>query len=357
MALELHKTLTMQEGTCPARAYYLVGKPHYFRKWRFAYFEDEPTEKEALSVSPQREIPVPSCWQILGYGTHQYTNLRYPFPYDPPYIDRNDPCGVYVTSFIRLEKEGKYYLNFDGVDSCFYVYVNSRFVGYSSVPHCHSEFDITDYLEDRNELRIIVFQFCPGSYLEDQDKLRMSGIFRDVYILHRPEGHVFDYTLSTFYDVSTGEGTLKVCADAPCSFTFYGDTGMQKTPPQRELCITLPVRPWSADDPVLYRLVIERAGERIFEKVGFRTVKAEGNVLTLNGKPVKFKGVNRHSMTENGYVERFTDLKRDLLLIKGMNANAIRTSHYPPHPVLMRTQECMKGSRQGISEKESRGTG
>lgn len=328
----------MQAGACPPRACYLVGTPHFLKRWRFAYYDDEPSEEEALSVQPSAEIGVPSCWQMLGYGSHQYTNIKYPFPFDPPAIDRNDPCGVYVTEFSRPKDPGKYYLNFDGVDSCFYVYVNGAFAGYSSVPHCHSEFDITALLKEENEIRVVVFQFSAGSYLEDQDKFRMSGIFRDVYILRRPDGHVYDYTVRASYDEKTGEGRLFVYADKPCTFSFYTDSGSVVRSPknEKECRLVLPVRPWSAEHPVLYRLTIERAGEIIEEKVGFRTVKAEGCVLKLNGSPLKFKGVNRHSMTVNGYAETEEDLRRDLALLKEMNCNAIRTSHYPPHPLLPR---------------------
>ncbi len=328
-----HRSLKPQRGTCPARAHYLVGEPHMFTEWGFSYFEDEPSIEEAIACVPKQNIRVPSCMEMLGFGTHQYTNIRYPFPYDPPRIDRNNPCGVYVTYYTRPAREGKYYLNFEGVDSAFYLFVNGREVGYSSVPHSPSEFDVTEFLQDENELRVVVFKYSAGSYLEDQDKFRMSGIFRDVYMLHRPEGHVSDYSVSATYE--GGKGTLKITADAVCRFTLKAD-GEERQAEGREAAFTLPVRPWTAETPVLYDLIIECAGERIGEKVGFRTVKAEGNVLTLNGRPIKLKGVNRHSMTEKGFVEDEADLRRDLALLKEMNCNAIRTSHYPPHPMLAR---------------------
>ncbi len=330
-----HKTLVPRRGTPPSRAYYLAGEPIYLRKWGFCYFEDEVGVEEALSCVPEREIPVPSCWEMLGYGRHQYTNIKYPFPFDPPHIDRNDPCGVYVTRFCRPSAEGRYYLNFDGVDSCFYLFVNGREVGYSSVPHSPSEFDITEHLCDENEIRVVVFKFCAGSYLEDQDKFRMSGIFRDVYILHRPEGHVFDYSLFTAYDAATGTGSLRVEADRECTFALRTEAG-EIVREGKKAEFHLSCRPWTAETPVLYPLEIGCAGETILEEVGFRTVKAEGNVLTLNGRPIKLKGVNRHSMTTKGFTESVPDLERDLSLIRAMNANAVRTSHYPPHPMFPR---------------------
>ena len=139
-------------------------------------------------------IPVPSCWQNYGYDTHQYTNIKYPFPFDPPYVPHDNPCGVYVRTFNCDMSEEKYYLNFEGVDSCFYVWINDEFVGYSQVSHCTSEFDITDKLKKgENTIYVLVLKWCDGSYLEDQDEFRMSGIFRDVYILARPEKHVRDF--------------------------------------------------------------------------------------------------------------------------------------------------------------------
>ena len=336
MQFSSHKMLTPQRGTCPARAHFLGPEPHFFREWGFCYFPSEPTVEEALSCAPAARIAVPSCWEMLGYGSHQYTNIKYPFPYDPPRIERDNPCGVYIAHYSRPRAAGKYYLNFEGVDSCFYLFVNGREAGYSSVPHSPSEFDVTNLLQDENELRVVVFKFSAGSYLEDQDKFRMSGVFRDVYMLRRPQGHLSDYTVRADYDADTGEGTLTVHADKPCTFSFYTDSGTVLRSPkkEREFRLILPVRPWSAESPVLYRLTVERAGEKFEERVGFRTVKAEGNVLTVNGRPVKFKGVNRHSMTEKGFVEEEEGLRRDLALMKKMNCNAIRTSHYPPHPLL-----------------------
>lgn len=146
-------------------------------------------------------IPVPSCWQNYGYDTHQYTNIKYPFPFDPPYVPHDNPCGVYVRTFNCDMSEEKYYLNFEGVDSCFYVWINDEFAGYSQVSHCTSEFDITDKLKKgENTIYVLVLKWCDGSYLEDQDKFRMSGIFRDVYILARPEKHVRDFFIKTSLD-------------------------------------------------------------------------------------------------------------------------------------------------------------
>lgn len=339
MGFTLHKTLILQKGACPPRAWYRLDRRHTYslERWKFAWFKDEIGEEEALAVCPSREMRVPFCWQLHGFGVPQYTNIRYPFPYDPPNIARSNPCGVYVTRFCRPAEGGRWYLRFDGVDSCFYLYVNGAFVGYSSVSHAPAEFDLTDVLRDENELRVVVFSFCAGSYLEDQDKYRFSGIFREVAMLHRPEGHVFDFRIDTSYDCTSGAGTLCFTADRACALTlrFGGKKCLCAEGKTARFCVS-GVRPWTSETPSLYTLEIACAGERIVERVGFRTVSARGGVLTLNGAPIKLKGVNRHSMTTRGYVEEERDLRRDLAMIRRMNANAIRTSHYPPHPVLPR---------------------
>lgn len=209
-------------GTMPNRSYYIpfaAGKePDTINReasdcfqllngdWRFRYY---PNIREVdgnffsteFDVSAFDRIPVPSCWQIQGYDRHQYTNVRYPFPYDPPFVPDDNPCGAYVRQFTVDEAKQagkKIYLNFEGVDSCFYVWVNGEWIGYSQVSHSTSEFDVTGAIKaGENTLAVLVFKWCDGSYLEDQDKLRMSGIFRDVYLLYRAENHVRDYFVRT----------------------------------------------------------------------------------------------------------------------------------------------------------------
>lgn len=169
-------------------------------EWNFMYYtciDDVPEDFKDGNTDGFDKIPVPSCWQTQGYDRHQYTNTRYPFPYNPPYVPYDNPCGAYVTHF-ESDNDYRKYLNFEGVDSCFYVWVNGEFVGYSQVSHSTSEFDITDKVKNGdNILCVLVFKWCDGSYLEDQDKFRMSGIFRDVYILNRPQKHIRDYKIET----------------------------------------------------------------------------------------------------------------------------------------------------------------
>ncbi len=168
-------------------------------EWKFRYLESiydakETFYKDGFSTEQFDTIKVPGVWQMFGYGRHQYTNVRYPFPLDPPYVPHHNPCGEYVRMFEyhQDKKAPKAFLNFEGVDSCFYVWVNGIFVGYSQVSHATSEFDITEMLrEGKNTLAVLVLKYCDGSYLEDQDKFRMNGIFRDVYILLRPNEGIF----------------------------------------------------------------------------------------------------------------------------------------------------------------------
>ena len=210
-----------QENTMPNRTYYipasrqldvlLMGRESSERfvllngDWSFRYYNsihdlEENFYKEAAIWKDFDTIPVPGVWQCYGYDSHQYTNVRYPFPFDPPYVPQDNPCGAYIHCF-SYNKEAmtpKAYLNFEGVDSCFYVWLNGNYVGYSQISHSTSEFDVTNYLRDgENTLAVLVLKWCDGSYLEDQDKFRMTGIFRDVYLLLRPENVVYDYFVTT----------------------------------------------------------------------------------------------------------------------------------------------------------------
>ncbi|VEH67693.1 Evolved beta-galactosidase subunit alpha [Rodentibacter pneumotropicus] len=164
--------------------------------WDFAYFDryvDLP--KDFLHFPFSEKIPVPANWQDHGYDHHHYTNVNYPFPFDPPYVPVENPCGLYHRIFtLSLNEKKRYLLNFEGVDSCLFVYVNRQFVGYSQISHCTDEFDVSDFLKDgENHLHVVVLKWCDGSYLEDQDKFRMSGIFRDVYLLERESHYLQDF--------------------------------------------------------------------------------------------------------------------------------------------------------------------
>lgn len=309
--------------------------------WDFAFFPKIEAVPEIITAWDS--IPVPAVWQNHGYDRHQYTNVRYPFPYDPPFVPTENPCGVYRRAF-TLEKKAdmRYHLNFEGVDSCYYLYINDTFAGFSQVSHSTSEFDITPYVKDgENTIAVWVLKWCAGSYLEDQDKLRMSGIFRDVYILARPAKHLRDFFVHT--DIQEGaNATIAIDlmyegAPVATRLTLLAPDGTalgtQEVTCSRAQFSVGDARLWTAETPALYTLIIEAEGEAICQRVGIRTVRAEGGVVLLNGKPIKFRGVNRHdSDPVTGFTISREQMIRDLRSMKEHNVNAIRTSHYPNAP-------------------------
>lgn len=319
--------------------------------WDFAYFPSvhdlktefwNPAERTKIHFDT---IPVPSAWQMHGYDTHQYTNVRYPFPYDPPYVPHNNPCAVYHRTFSVDPNEGTcHFLNFEGVDSCFYVWINGKFTGYSQVAHCTSEFDITEFVrEGQNEITVLVLKWCDGSYLEDQDKFRMSGIFRDVYILTRPAEHLTDFTVTTTLSDSCSKAVIHASLEffekkVPVEYTLLDAakkticSGTSENGAPVEIHLDHPVL-WNAEQPALYTLLLETPGEVIANEVGIREVTVKDGVLCLNGQRIIIRGVNRHdSSPTDGPAVTQEHVIADLVLMKQHNINAIRTSHYPNSP-------------------------
>lgn len=314
-------------------------------KWAFKYFESIYDVKEAFyengcDISSFDEISVPSVWQMSGYDSHQYTNIRYPFPFDPPYVPQDIPCGAYVHKFNYNGdlKAPKVYLNFDGVDSCYYVWLNGKYVGYDQVSHANGEFDVADFLVDgENTLAVLVLKWCDGSYLEDQDKFRMSGIFRDVYLINRPTGFVRDYFIKTKIGEADAEISVEVefHGEANAKITLETADGIKLG----EECISKngnvnfkvnsPIL-WNTENPYLYALIIETDNETITEKIALRKIEIKDKVIYLNGQKIKFRGVNRHdSDPKTGFAIDIEQLKKDMTLMKQHNFNAIRSSHYP----------------------------
>ena len=354
----------LHENTMPARAYYVPAsirmdnlmehreKSDRMRllngTWKFRYFnsiydvQDSFFEKN-YDTENFDEIQVPSVWQMAGYDAHQYTNIRYPFPFDPPYVPQDIPCGAYVHTFdySRDENAPKAFLNFEGVDSCFYVWINGSYVGYSQVSHMTSEFDITDLLQDgTNTVAVLVMKWCDGSYLEDQDKFRMSGIFRDVYILKRPEQTIRDYHIKTKI-----EGML---AKVELDMKFYSPANVKISIEDRNgavvavgsisedgtsvLEIASPEL-WNTENPYLYKLILETEHEVIVDHIALRKIEIKDQTIYLNGQKIKFRGVNRHdSDPVTGFTISLEQIKTDLILMKQHNFNAIRSSHYPNAP-------------------------
>lgn len=287
-----------------------------------------------LNEKITQKIPVPSCVQMHGYDQIQYLNTRYPFCVTLPHIPNKTPCWHYRRKFMLNKKEGeKYYLNFEGVDSAFYLYVNGAKKGYSQISHATSEFDITDLVKNgENVLDVLVLKWCVSTYLECQDKFRFSGIFRSVYILKRPTKHITDYTVQTFINGDNGELVFYNESPVGIILQFNGQKAFVKAGKKIQLEV-LNVQKWSAENPNLYPLKLIANGEVILEKIGFRQVTIEGKVFKINGEAIKLKGVNRHDFNcKTGATVTLENLVTDLKLMKQLNVNAVRTSHYPNMP-------------------------
>ena len=354
----------LHENTMPARAYYIPASKRMDNlvehreesdrmqllngTWKFQYFnsiydiQDSFFEKN-YDTENFDEIQVPSVWQMAGYDTHQYTNIRYPFPFDPPYVPQDIPCGAYVHNFeySRDEKASKAFLNFEGVDSCFYVWINGSYIGYSQVSHMTSEFDVTDVLQDgTNTVAVLVMKWCDGSYLEDQDKFRMSGIFRDVYILKRPKQAISDYHIKTRIEDMLAKVEIEMkfyfplnvkisIEDRNGAVVALGSIAEEGT---AVLEIASPEL-WNTENPYLYKLILETENEVIVDHIALRKIEIKDQVIYLNGQKIKFRGVNRHdSDPVTGFTISLEQLTTDLTLMKQHNFNAIRSSHYPNAP-------------------------
>ena len=354
----------LHENTMPARAYYIPASKRMDNlvehreesdrmqllngTWEFQYFTSIYNIKDSFfeknyDTENFDEIQVPSVWQMAGYDTHQYTNIRYPFPFDPPYVPQDIPCGAYVHNFeySRDEKASKAFLNFEGVDSCFYVWINGSYIGYSQVSHMTSEFDVTDVLQDgTNTVAVLVMKWCDGSYLEDQDKFRMSGIFRDVYILKRPKQAISDYHIKTRIE--------DMLAKVEIEMKFYSPLNVKISIEDRNgavvalgsiaeegtavLEIASPEL-WNTENPYLYKLILETENEVIVDHIALRKIEIKDQVIYLNGQKIKFRGVNRHdSDPVTGFTISLEQITTDLTLMKQHNFNAIRSSHYPNAP-------------------------
>ncbi len=301
-------------------------------EWKIRQYDD--VNDVDIKKEPENVIPVPSCVQMHGYDHLQYTNYRYPFPVLLPDFAGENPCWHY-RKIVNIPKNSgeKYYLNFEGVDSFFYLYVNGVEKGYSQISHATSEFDITDLLVDgENVIDVVVLKWCMASYLEDQDKLRFSGIFRSVYILVRPEKHLTDYRVKTDFSKNDGVLTFENLSKVDLLIKINGKKAFCKA--KKSVILTVKnVKKWTAEQPFLYTMEILANGEKIIEKVGFRTVTIDKEVFKINGEPVKLKGVNRHEFhPETGATVTLKNTYDDLKLMKSLNVNAVRTSHYPDIP-------------------------
>lgn len=346
--------------------------------WRFHWVkrpEERPVDfyQPEYDTSKWDKIPVPSNWQVLGYGTPIYRNNGYTFQRDwprvetePPknwtaYEERN-PVGSYKRKFeVPAGWKGReVFLKFDGVDAGFFLWVNGQKVGYSQNSRNAAEFDVTKYLRPgQNDLAVEVYRYTAGSYMEDQDMWRLSGIFRNVTLWSAPKLHIQDTFVSGDLDSTYSEGTLRVRAKvhnygessppSTLSATLYDDQGKKvaagrrpipATPVGGEMAIdfSIPVpapKKWTAETPNLYTVVLDLGNGRelISHRVGFRKIEVKGRLFLINGKPIKLKGVNRHEMSpETGHYVTEADMLRDIRLMKQANCNHVRTSHYTNDP-------------------------
>lgn len=341
-------------------------------EWDFNFFENvEELEIESedfpSTVICRDKIAVPSCWQLYldrDYDVPNYINQDYPYPVDPPHLPDIIPCGFYRRS-IELNKNDnkKYYINFEGVAPCFYLWVNGKFTGYSQVSHCTSEFDITENLKNgENRFEILVVKHCDGSYMEDQDFFRLSGIFRDVYILERDSAHIRDI----FIDYNVAADLKSATLDITAELTGNADVTYKLTDPEGILIVTTdnssihidnPVL-WNAENPQLYTLTVNCGNEWISFPLAVRRIEIKNKCLLLNGQKIKLRGINRHdSHPETGYVVSVEHMMNDLKLMKQGNVNCIRTSHYPNDPRFLEMCDRMGFMLVDEADLESHGMG
>ncbi|NJD03691.1 MAG: glycoside hydrolase family 2, partial [Ruminiclostridium sp.] len=296
----------------------LRGDSKYYKSlngvWKFKYHDSVRTVEDGFysenyDASAWDNLIVPSNWQMHGYDKPHYTNINYPYPCDPPFVPDNNPAGLFIRDFTVESSGGKdVFLVFEGVDSCFYVWVNGKPVGYSQVSRMTSEFDITRYLKPgENRIAVMVLKWCDGSYLEDQDMWRLSGVFREVYLLERNKIHISDVFVKTELNGNFEEGILACEVELSIGAAsqirtvlkdidgtvLFDETAVMQRQGTVGIRVSKP-KLWSAETPRLYGLYLYLEDEIILQKVGFRKIEVKDSVILVNGKAIKFKGVNRH---------------------------------------------------------------
>lgn len=338
--------------------------------WDFVLY-DRPEQAEAMffesdtAVSTGHTVKVPGNWQCQGFDRPIYTNVQYPFPVNPPYVPAENPTGGYARTFALSAEalDGQTRVIFDGVNSAFHLWCNGHWVGYSQDSRLPAEFDLSDYVRaGDNRLAVMVLRWSDGSYLEDQDMWWLSGIFRDVTLLTKPQRHLTNVHFDTELDACYRDATLNLCAELSDPATrvsaclYDGEQLVAEIhnvlPGQREVderggfrnraYARLPIsapRLWSAESPYLYRLVVsltDEQGQPLDHEaysVGFRCVEISEGLLKINGQPLLIRGVNRHEHhPERGHAVSREDMETDIRLMKQFNFNAVRTAHYPNHP-------------------------
>ena len=326
---DLNKT---SENRLKQRAYYIPenGEISLNGIWNFKFYQRD--YEEDLIEKEWDKIDVPSCWQAKGYENPNYTNIAYPYSYDPPFVPSENPMGVYSREFDIQDISRNTYVVFEGVSSCLSLYINDKYVGCSQGSHLQAEFDITEFVkEGENNITVKVLKWCLGSYLEDQDSFRFNGIFRDLYLLSRPKGHIKDI------DITTSDNNINIIFDGQAEITLLdADKNVINKVDAKGSAVfevSNPIK-WNTEKPYLYELVFKYQDEIISQKIGFVTYEiGKDYEFLLNGTEVKLKGVNHHDTHPvNGWSMTDEEIRKDLLLMKELNINTIRTSHYPPTP-------------------------
>ncbi len=364
-----HKSLdVLHSGTEKPRAYFIPydnledalsgdrNKSHYLTnlcgQWDFKYY----STFEDVDILPDNEdfkrfafskVNVPGCIQLYdidGVDAPLYSNLMYPFSVDPPHVPEDNPCAFFVREFELSDElaQRENIITFEGVSSCFYLWINDSFAGYSQVSHSTSEFNITPYIRSgKNRICVLVVKWCDGSYLEDQDYFRLSGIFREVYILSRSKSYLKDVYIKQNVTEDLSNCTLTIdCLINGSSPVLYGLADPagniirqgESEAPVFNIDIDKPIL-WNDEKPYVYFLFLTVDDEIIPFQLALRRIEIKDKKLLFNNKAIKLKGINRHDMSPvNGYAVTLDEMKQDLILMKKANVNAIRTSHYPNDP-------------------------
>ncbi|MCL2007739.1 MAG: DUF4981 domain-containing protein [Treponema sp.] len=323
--------------------------------WAFKYYESQINVsscdfKRDSDLCTWDKIPVPLSWQMAGYDIPLYRNAGYNIPLDPPFVPDENPAGIYARDFFLNEEwtSRDIFIVFEGVNSCLFLYVNGEYAGYSQGSHMQSEFNISKFCSrGKNRITVKVLKWCDGSYLEDQDHYRHSGIFRDVYLLSRSKNRIRDIFIKTDLDEEHNNAVLSIALEKEgsgndVSFKLFSPCGKNITEKklifgENSVKIESPLK-WNAETPLLYRAIFSFEDEWIPIDIGFRKIEVADNCsLLINGVSVKLKGVNRHDTDpEMGHYTPSNHMKRDLELMKQNNINTIRTSHYPNTPEFYR---------------------
>ncbi|MHA4819843.1 glycoside hydrolase family 2 TIM barrel-domain containing protein [Streptomyces aculeolatus] len=339
MSLPYYEAYTPGTGVLPARAAFASDAPRIDLSgdWTFRYAPSVARAADGFQ-SPDFDdaawgtLPVPAHWALHGHGAPIYTNVRYPFPVDPPHVPQENPTGDYRRAFDLPAgwPHGDAVLRFDGVESCYRVWLNGHELGHAKGSRLPAEFPVGRLLrEGRNVLAVRVHQWSSGSYLEDQDMWWLAGIFRAVTVIARPPERLDDFFVHAGYDHTTGAGSLRIDCSTPAVLTVP-ELGIDQHPAGRELQLD-GIEPWTAETPRLYRGELATAGEKVPVRFGFRTVTIEDGEVRVNGRRLQLHGVNRHEWhPDTGRALTPETMRADVELMKQHHINAVRTSHYPP---------------------------